>query len=98
MSKQNLTTKPKRRKVMFTLDAPQAREVFVAGDFNEWNKKAHPLKKNAKGVWQKTAMLFPGRYEYKFIVDGKWERDPKNSQTCLNCFGTRNCVIDLASK
>ena len=98
MSNQNLITKPKRRKVVFTLDAPQAREVFLAGDFNDWNKEKHPLKKNAKGVWEKIAMLFPGRYEYKFFVDGQWESDPENHQTFPNCFGSRNSVINVSSK
>ena len=98
MPKKNSKLKPKRRKTVFSLDAPQAKEVFLAGDFNDWNKEKHPLKKNAKEVWEKTAMLFPGRYEYKFLVDGQWESDPENHQTCRNCFGTRNSVINVSSK
>ena len=98
MSNRNIITKPKRRKVVFTVDASQAREVFLAGDFNDWNKEKHPLKKNAKGVWEKTAMLFPGRYEYKFLVVGQWKRDPENPQACLNCFGSHNSVINVSPK
>ena len=98
MSKRNLITKPKRRRVVFTLDASQAKEVFLAGDFNDWKKEKHPLKKNAKGIWEKIAMLFPGRYEYKFVIAGQWKRDTENPQTCLNCFGSRNSVISVSSK
>ena len=98
MSKRNIITKPKRRKVVFTLDASQAKEVFLAGEFNDWNEEKHPLKKNAKGVWEKTAMLFPGRYEYKFVIDGQWKRDPENPRTCPNSFGSRNSVISVSSK
>ena len=98
MSKRNLITKPKRRRVVFTLDASQAKEVFLAGDFNDCKKEKHPLKKNAKGIWEKIAMLFPGRYEYKFLVDGQWKRDPENPATCPNCFGSSNSVINVSSK
>ena len=98
MLKRDLTIEPRRRKVVFTVDALRAREVFLAGDFNDWTPEKHPLKKNAKGVWEKTAMLFPGRYEYKFLVDGQWKRDPENPQACLNCFGSHNSVIIVSPK
>lgn len=55
------------------------------GDFNEWNVNTHPMKKNKRGVWEKAVMLPPGRYEYKFLVDGQWRNDPKNCDYCLNC-------------
>jgi len=35
----------KKRRLTFALDAPGAKEVFLVGDFNEWNKKTHPMKK-----------------------------------------------------
>jgi len=38
-------------------------------------------------------MIFPGRYEYKFLVDGEWHRDPVNQEVCDNDFGTLNSVI-----
>ena len=80
------------------MDASQARKVFLVGDFNDWNEVKHPLKKNANGVWEKIAMLFPGRYEYKFLIDGQWKRDPENPRACPNCFGSRNSVINVSSK
>jgi hypothetical protein len=40
-------------------------------------------------------MLFPGRYEYKFLVDGRWQIDPAGKQMCWNCFGTQNNVIEV---
>ena len=98
MQENNLILKPKRRKAVFSLDAPQAKEVFLAGDFNEWKAEKHPLKRNADGIWEKITFLFPGRYEYKFIVDGKWELDPDNRQVCLNQFCTHNNVITISLK
>ena len=36
---------PKLMKTEFSLSAPQATSVFIAGDFNQWNLSAHLLKK-----------------------------------------------------
>lgn len=84
---------PKRRRVTFSLDAPEADSVYLAGDFNAWDHRKHPLKRNENGVWQKALMLFPGRYEYRFLLNGRWTNDTQNPETCLNCYGTFNNVI-----
>ena len=89
--------KPKKRKVTFSLRSPDAKEVILMGDFNQWNPKVHPMKKNKNGVWEKTTMLFPGTYEYRFMVDGQWENDPNNNQTRVNRFGTKNNFIVVPS-
>ena len=54
----------------FLLAAPNAKAVFVAGEFNNWNATANPLKKDAGGLWTTALNLKPGKYAYKFIVDG----------------------------
>jgi hypothetical protein len=51
------------------------------------------MKKDENGVWKKIVMLTPGRYEYKFLVDGQWRTDPENDQVCFNRFGTRNNIF-----
>lgn len=93
MSKEAPKQKVRRRKVSFSLKAPKANEVVVVGDFNEWEIGRHLLQRNDIGVWQKTAMLPAGRYEYRFLVDGRWENDPNNQELCYNCFGTLNNVL-----
>ena len=55
------------------------------------------MKKGNAGVWRKTVMLFPGRYEYRFLVDGQWINDLQNPETCLNCFGTLNNVVTVSA-
>lgn len=85
----------KRRKVTFNLDAPHTKEVIIAGDFNGWDSKKHAMRQNAEGTWQKSLMLAPGKYEYKFRVDGQWVEDPHNNHSCSNCFGTRNSIIEI---
>jgi len=53
------------------------------------------MQHNENGIWSKTLVLSPGKYEYKFFVDGMWKKDPQNAKTCLNCFGTQNSVFNL---
>ena len=69
----------------------------MTGDFNSWNSKKHPMKSDDEGIWNMTVMLSPRKYEYKFLVDVEWGKDPRNDQNCLNCFGTRNSVLNLTT-
>lgn len=86
-------SKVKRRRVTFSLEAPYADKVSLAGDFNRWNATRHPMKKDTRGTWIKTVIIPPGQYEYKFLVDGQWQRDPVNETVCRNCYGSLNSVI-----
>jgi len=83
----------KKRRIVFLLEAPHAKEVILMADFNKWDRKAHPMKKDENGVWNKTVVIPPGRYEYKFLVDSEWWHDPKNQDVCYNNHGTLNSVI-----
>ncbi|MFQ6044513.1 MAG: hypothetical protein ACE5PV_26980, partial [Candidatus Poribacteria bacterium] len=44
--------------------------VFIAGNFNDWNPKSHPLTLDESGEWKIELELPPGVYEYRFVVDG----------------------------
>lgn len=90
--------KMKRQKVVFLFESAEAREVFLAGDFNNWDPKAHPMKDDGTGRWSRFVMIPPGKYEYKFLADGQWMEDPQNEQICLNSFGTYNSVLNLNPK
>ncbi len=84
---------PGKRQIDFQLDAPRAFTVSVAGSFNDWNPSRTPLKKNRYGVWKTTLSLLPGRYEYRFVVDGQWTDDPTAKESVANPYGSRNSVI-----
>lgn len=56
---------------------PNAKNVFVAGNFNDWKPDDLSLK-NTRGVWMLQIALPAGNYNYKFIVDGEWITDPQN--------------------
>ena len=62
----------------FTLKGyPGAQNVFLAGNFNNWNPNDIRMKR-ADSLWEAVYYLGPGNYEYKFIVDGEWILDPEN--------------------
>ncbi|MDQ1334004.1 MAG: hypothetical protein QG552_954 [Thermodesulfobacteriota bacterium] len=84
-----------RKRVTLTLKAPNAEAVYLMGDFNQWNQKVHPMKQEEDGTWKKTIIVEPGRYEYRFLVDGRWRNDPANDHLCPNCFGTENNVLEV---
>ena len=79
-------------KIQFVFPAPEAQRVFLGGDFNDWDTHAAPMKKDKKGNWKITVNLEPGKYEYRFLVDGKWENDPTCTECVPNEFGSVNCI------
>jgi 1,4-alpha-glucan branching enzyme len=83
----------KGRKVELRYIDPDAKEVFVAGDFNGWDTTSHPMKRDKEGVWKAKLRLPPGRYEYKFFADGKWIHYVKGVERVPNPFGTENMVL-----
>jgi PAS domain S-box-containing protein len=85
------------RSIEFVLRMPKAQQVILMGDFNKWNPKTHPMRKDENGVWRKTVMIYPGRYEYRFWADGEWYNDPRNTLRCPNCFDSENNIIEVLS-
>ena len=84
--------KTKTKKVQFEFLAPDAQKVYLASDFNNWDTSASLMKKDKKGVWKATVTLMPGRYEYRFLVNGNWVNDPACCDCVPNEFGSQNCV------
>ncbi len=51
-------------------------DIYVAGTFNDWNEYANQLTDtNQDGIYETEILLSPGRYEYKFVVNGIWKTD-----------------------
>ncbi|XP_070018877.1 protein PTST homolog 2, chloroplastic-like isoform X2 [Nicotiana tabacum] len=52
-----------------------ASEVLLAGSFDGWTTQ-RKMEKSRGDVFSVSLKLYPGTYEIKFIVDGKWKIDP----------------------
>lgn len=85
--------RPVEKPVDFSLSVPSAQNASVAGSFNNWDPKRTPLRKEKKGDWKATLWLPPGRYEYRFVVDGQWMSDPNAKESAANGFGSTNSVV-----
>jgi hypothetical protein len=86
--------------VRFVLVAPDARNVSIVGDFNNWNRAMTALAPSGNdGVWTTSVALPPGRHEYAFIVDGEhWMPDPLASVTIHDDFGTASSIVTVGSR
>jgi len=66
-------------------------EVALAGEFNSWT--AQKAEKTAAG-WEVVLNLKPGRYEYKWVVDGNWVTDP-DKPLQADQSGNQNNILEV---
>lgn len=85
----------KEKEVEFLFDAPYAQKVYLAGEFNNWSPTATLMEKGSDGIWRVTLKLKPGRYEYKFVIDGVWMEDPTNPNKVPDPYGGYNSVLNV---
>ena len=71
---------------------PELRSVFLAGDFNNWNPRSLPMRREGDD-WIFALYLAPGKHRYKFIADGKWILDPGNKLWENNEYNTGNSIV-----
>jgi hypothetical protein len=83
-------------RVVVELVNPAAKQVFVAGSFNNWQPERTPLLPAGNGRWAGDLQVAPGRHEYLFVVDGQWLPDPNAKESVQNPFGGRNSVLMVA--
>jgi 1,4-alpha-glucan branching enzyme len=100
MSRKSTTKGPQARETVFRVHAPGARSVYLAGTFNDWEPATHSMEEEAVGDWVLALPLEPGRYEYKFIVDGVWCCDPTADDAAVfdcvpNGVGSYNLTLEV---
>ena len=84
-----------RKKYLFTYKTKgKPKQVNLFGQFNSWDRSSLPMSdEDRKGIYQINIPLDPGRYEYKFYVDGAELIDPQNPVRVPNGLGDYNSVI-----
>ena len=88
------SSEPDMKGVVFTIETPAAKDIYVAGDFNDWKiNDESRLVRLENGCWEKRMALSHGKYRYKFVVDGEWTLDSKNQEYETNAFGTFDSVM-----
>ena len=81
--------------LIFVFHDDEARTVSLAGEFNGWNSASTLFTKDTNGLWIcPLTAPGPGRYEYKFVVDGRrWIEDPSNGMKVSDGYGGLNSVL-----
>lgn len=85
-------------KVTFRLPekaAPDAQNVAVAGDFNEWDITKTPMTRHENGDFSVTLDLQCGKeYKFKYLINGsRWENDWSADKYVTNPYGAYDSVI-----
>jgi hypothetical protein len=88
--------------IIFSNEAgTDAQEVLLSGSFNNWGGDAQSAAvmsdPDADGIFEATLFLDPGKYFYKFIVDGEWLTDPLNPDQAEDGYGGFNSVLEVPS-
>ncbi len=87
---------PSPNHVLLEFVKPEAKNVCVAGSFNNWKPEQTPLTPAGNGRWVGSIAVSPGRHEYLFVADGQWLLDPKAREAVPNPFGGKNSVLLVA--
>ncbi|MDP2946208.1 MAG: AAA family ATPase, partial [bacterium] len=83
--------------VVFSVFAPEAKQVYVAGDFNGWKIGDDSRLINQNGTWSRKMHLDSGRYHYRFVIDERWIEDFNNPKREMNPFGQLNSLLEINS-
>jgi len=86
---------PKMPEVVFKVAAPEAKEVYVAGEFNNWQLDDNSRMVRQNDAWVKKVSLKPGAYRYRFVLDGNWTEDPANPKKAMNPFGQEDSLVEI---
>ncbi len=84
-----------RQMIVLTFDDIDCRRLQLAGDFNNWIPDHDIETRKLDGHWQKVFTAEPGVYEYRLIIDGKWQHDPTNPAEIPNELGGINSLLQV---
>ncbi len=82
-------------RVVFELpDGLWADQIYLVGDFNNWNPKGTCLNQTRSGKWQTTLDLPTGRsYQFRYLINGDWYTDHQAESHPADQVGLHNSVI-----
>ena len=85
-------------RVTFKLPADVGAETAVlCGDFNEWNRTTHPMKKLKDGSFSITVSVAAHQtYRFRYLLDGeRWENDWEADAYAPNEYGSDDSILEV---
>ena len=61
--------------VEFSFFRPNAQQVFIAGDFNQWREGELTMALATDGYWSARMRLPAGEFKFRYCADGEWFTD-----------------------
>ena len=61
--------------VEFRFYRPQAQQVHLAGDFNDWRENELQMSQDQDGYWHARMRLPAGEFKFRYCADGEWFAD-----------------------
>jgi len=86
---------PQINQVVFSVAAPDAKEVYLVGDFNDWKMNDSSRMQQDNNTWRKSMMLKNGKYRYRFVIDGVWTEDINNPAKETNPYGSMDSLLEV---
>jgi len=96
--KKNYLKGGKKCRVWFYLSLEvNAEEVYLLGDFNDWDKTALKMKKKKDGTFYAAITLQTGEdYQFRYYLDNqRWENEWEADAYVTNELGTENSVVSV---
>ncbi|MFO7916810.1 MAG: isoamylase early set domain-containing protein [Anaerolineae bacterium] len=75
-----------------------ADSIQVVGDFNDWNRRSHPLTcEHENGAWQPNIEHEKVQeYHFRYLIDGKnWQNEWHADRSIPNPFGGENSIQEI---
>src|SRR5689334_14015173 len=82
--------------VQFIFEHKTNTQVYLVGDFNNWNETSHPMQP-VEGKWILALQLSPGKYEFKYLAGQSWYTDYHPHQQCTSGWSAENSMIIVES-
>lgn len=82
-------------RVIFQLPASiWADTVYLVGDFNDWNRRSHPMTRDHSERWTIVLDLEVNQsYQFRYLCDGEWMNDNQADAYWPNPHGSYNSVL-----
>jgi 1,4-alpha-glucan branching enzyme len=96
MLKKTYIKKSNAYRVTFRLVAEaNAKTAYLCGEFNDWSKNRHKMRKLKDGCFSTSLTLAPGKtYRFRYWLDGeRWENDWHADGYLPNDFGSEDSLV-----